>query len=266
MSTTTALSSVASSSVSITASGTTSSVPTTTDATGGDGGRGDTSSSLYLFTFLATLFLLLFVSCAIVLRSFILRRRFRRSMEEAIAAGILFTGPQTGYRKRNIGEKPVMWDVSVAPSGWTWDDMKPVAARSLSNVSPLPPDSAPSDVPNNNEISPIRSAAVFNRALRPFLRRNSSAATFPAPSSPTQPASPRSPTGVEPASPNPTAQTSQVQVSVLIQMPSPHRPHASSSTAKGKERSSTGGDWDDEEFPDVVIGVAEEPCRGQLEQ
>jgi hypothetical protein len=75
------------------------------------------------FTFLATLFLLLFVSSAIILRSFILRRRFRRRIEEAILAGVI-PPPQTGRvnRRRVIGEKPKLWEARVCPaSGDRWD-------------------------------------------------------------------------------------------------------------------------------------------------
>lgn len=75
------------------------------------------------FTFLATLFLLLFVSSAIILRSFILRRRFRRRIEEAILAGVI-PPPQTGRvsRRRVIGEKPKLWEARVFPaSNDRWD-------------------------------------------------------------------------------------------------------------------------------------------------
>ncbi|KAG9088726.1 hypothetical protein FRC06_001903 [Ceratobasidium sp. 370] len=64
--------------------------PTSTDSSGGNAlgsGSGTVNSTLYLFTFLTTLLLLLAVSCGIVIRSFVLRRRFHRRVEEAIAAG-----------------------------------------------------------------------------------------------------------------------------------------------------------------------------------
>ncbi|TFK52541.1 hypothetical protein OE88DRAFT_1734515 [Heliocybe sulcata] len=261
MSTTEVPSSALPSSSSSSSSGTASPYPSETYSGSTDTTGHDTSSSLYLFTFLATLFLLLFVSCAIVLRSFILRRRFRRSMEEAIAAGIIFPGPQTpGYRKRNFGEKPVMWDVSVTSSGWTWGAMKPVSATTLSDQAQL--HSELHDAASGADASRPRTNSILNRTLRPFIRRNDSAATFPSPRSATFPAGSGEPgTPTSPA----TAQASQVQVSVLIQMPSPHSSQSGLLSGKGKGRGSSGGDWEDEEFPDVVIGVAAEPCRGQLD-
>ena len=84
-------------------------------------------------TFLATLFVLLFVSCAIVLRSFVLRRRFRQQLEEQIAAGILPPEALWNYRKRDFGEKPKLYDVGVFPSAqvesWTSISVSAAFAR-----------------------------------------------------------------------------------------------------------------------------------------
>jgi hypothetical protein len=77
------------------------------------------------FTFLATLFLLLFVSSAIILRSFILRRRFRQRIEEAILAGVIVPNP-TGRvsRRRALGEKPKLWETYVFPAdNDRWDSI-----------------------------------------------------------------------------------------------------------------------------------------------
>lgn len=74
-------------------------------------------------TFLATLFLLLFVSCAIVLRSYVLRRRFQRRLDEAMAAGILLAPRAQGSRKRRFGTKPKFFDAWIAEGGETWDGM-----------------------------------------------------------------------------------------------------------------------------------------------
>jgi hypothetical protein len=57
------------------------------------------------------------VSSAIILRSFILRRRFRRRIEEAILAGVI-PPPHTARvsRRRAIGEKPKLWEARVYPA------------------------------------------------------------------------------------------------------------------------------------------------------
>lgn len=57
------------------------------------------------------------MSSAIILRSFILRRRFRRRIEEAILAGVI-PPPHTARvsRRRAIGEKPKLWEARVYPA------------------------------------------------------------------------------------------------------------------------------------------------------
>ena len=77
------------------------------------------------FTFLATLLLLLAVSCAIVIRSLVLRRRFRRRVQEALANGVILPSPPGGLAgammfgnsrpRRDFGEKPTMWERWLAP-------------------------------------------------------------------------------------------------------------------------------------------------------
>ena len=64
---------------------------------------------------MATLFVLLIVSSAIVMRSFFIRRRFRREIEHALAAGNIIIPPTAGAgtRRRPLGEKPKLWDTSV---------------------------------------------------------------------------------------------------------------------------------------------------------
>ena len=80
-------------------------------------------SWVFRFTFLATLFLLLAISSAIIMRGIFLRRRFRRRLEEAIAAGVLLSptddgpggfGRGTGAGRRKL-KRPTLFDVSVLP-------------------------------------------------------------------------------------------------------------------------------------------------------
>ncbi|KAH9891637.1 hypothetical protein C8Q73DRAFT_791989 [Cubamyces lactineus] len=78
--------------------------------------------ALVRFTFLATLFLLLAISSAIIMRGIFLRRRFRRRLEEAIAAGVLLSpiddGPggagRSGGGRRKL-KRPTLFDVTVLP-------------------------------------------------------------------------------------------------------------------------------------------------------
>lgn len=57
--------------------------------------------------------LLLGVSIAIIIRSLILRRRFRQRVQEAIANGVLIPGLMTEPLQRELGEKPKMWNVWI---------------------------------------------------------------------------------------------------------------------------------------------------------
>ncbi|TFY83173.1 hypothetical protein EWM64_g842 [Hericium alpestre] len=208
--------------------------PTETPARGGGN-----SSSLYLFTFLATLFLLLTVSAAIILRSFIVRRRFRRRVEEAILAGEI--PPQasgTLGRRQNFGEKPTIWDSWVQPAGGEvdWANIMPVSLL-------------PGDSPGSGQTKSIYPTVVQAPTEQP---RSSPA---PAPEeSPSQP-----PQQDEFTIP------SDMQVSVLIAMPDARRScmggMGGSKDLKGKERSLYSEDFEDEELPDMVIGVAELPYR-----
>ncbi|KAL6299818.1 hypothetical protein BKA93DRAFT_804573 [Sparassis latifolia] len=107
------------------------------------------SASLYLYTFLATLILLLSVSGAIVVRSYLMRRRQRIMIEEAIRNGTYI--PPARY-PRPLGAKPVLHDVylrfdtatdekggAAGPSyggrSW-WQWMMPVAATLWSTGAP----------------------------------------------------------------------------------------------------------------------------------
>lgn len=60
-----------------------------------------------------TLLLLLGVSCAIIVRSLVLRRRFRRRVQEAIANGVYVPGMMGESHRRDIGEKPTMWEAWI---------------------------------------------------------------------------------------------------------------------------------------------------------
>ncbi|KAF7354706.1 hypothetical protein MSAN_01384300 [Mycena sanguinolenta] len=99
---------------------------------GGGGGGGGIQSSLYLYTFLATLILLLSVSSAIVIRSLLLRRRHRRMVAEAIANGTWI--PPARRVKVDLRKKPRLRDAWVEPpllrgeKEIDWDAIMPFAA------------------------------------------------------------------------------------------------------------------------------------------
>jgi hypothetical protein len=83
-----------------------------------NGGGLATSASLYLYTFLATLVLLLSVSGAIVIRSFVLRRRHRRMVEEAIRNGTWVPpAPPTRPVRVDLSKKPKMWEAFIDGKG-----------------------------------------------------------------------------------------------------------------------------------------------------
>lgn len=70
-------------------------------------------------TLVATLVLLLAVSSAIVVRSLILRRRHQRLVEEAIRTGTWLPNrfdSAAGRRRRDIGQKPKLWEAWLHPS------------------------------------------------------------------------------------------------------------------------------------------------------
>lgn len=102
---------------SITASSVSSSAPTESSSPGqavepsGPPPLLSSQASLYLYTFLVTLVLLLSVSGAIVIRSLFLRRRHRLLVEEAIRNGTYV--PPSVRAKRLLGQKPVIHDAYV---------------------------------------------------------------------------------------------------------------------------------------------------------
>lgn len=76
---------------------------------------GTNNTNLYLVTFVATLFLLLFVSCGIVLRSYILRRRYQRQINFALANGAVITPRAPGSRRKRLGVRPRLYETWIAP-------------------------------------------------------------------------------------------------------------------------------------------------------
>jgi len=256
---------------------------------------GGPSSSLYLFTFLATLFLLLFVSSAIILRSFVLRRRFRRRIEEAILAGVI-APHQIGRttRRRAIGEKPKLWEARVFPaSDDGWDAIIPVSAQPASTPgeppNPRTDTIADADVGGGGERRATAAEAVPalvplpmhhdrppspRRRLwlrNPFSRRQQGAppslnTPLPPISQPTLTEDSTGQLEKQNALPSSTRHD-RLEVTVLITMPNPRRPHPDglvfTGPTKGKERS-LDLDYDDDDLPDMVLGMTELHCTDTI--
>ena len=81
------------------------------------------------FTFLATILILVLLSSSLVLRSYILRRRYRRRFQQALADGLFVDLDRStlneagqfdplGFRRstRQLGPKPVVWDTWTHPA------------------------------------------------------------------------------------------------------------------------------------------------------
>ncbi|KAJ8080636.1 hypothetical protein PM082_017470 [Marasmius tenuissimus] len=90
---------------------------------------GSNSSNLYLFTFVATLFVLLMISSTIIFRSYILRRRYQRRLQEALAAGVILAPREQGSRRKRFRTRPKFYDVWFDTAGDTWEELMPVSVQ-----------------------------------------------------------------------------------------------------------------------------------------
>lgn len=103
------------------------------------------------FTFLATILILVLLSGSLVLRSYILRRRYRQRFQQALADGLFvdldrstFNGEGQldhlgGFRRptRRPGPKPVLWDnwIHRADKDDTWTSITVSCPTSLLHLS-----------------------------------------------------------------------------------------------------------------------------------
>jgi hypothetical protein len=209
-----------------------------------------------LFTFLATLFLLLFVSSAIILRSFILRRRFRRSIEEALLAGVIVPNQPGGRvsRRRALGEKPKLWETRVFPADDDgWDSIVPVSALPKGSEPPNKEDSetsapAPLPRPISYFSQPARPPPLYRRLFHNPFSRHAGSLTHLHDMSTAAPSSPGESASEQGAPPH----HDRMEVTVLIAMPDPRRPHPSAGFPKGKDF-----DYDEDDLPEMVLGMVE---------
>lgn len=199
------------------------------------------SASLYLYTFLATLVLLLVVSAAIVVRSLMLRRRHRVMIEEAIRNGTL--PPPFGYQRPRVdlSKKPKMWNawIETAPEPpktggrsrekeWYWDMIKPFSA-----ISTLPPPLPPNGTAGNGD----------DRNRRPSMMDTLRHASLFAARLPTNDSATPSTTQLASASAalaNLDSGNVSLKVAVLIAMP---RKPPSSSSSSDKSHSTARSPW-----------------------
>ncbi|KAG2145828.1 hypothetical protein DEU56DRAFT_788280 [Suillus clintonianus] len=228
--------------------------PTTSQTSGAGGNQQpSTSTTLYLFTFLATLFVLLLISASIIFRSFLVRRRFRRRVEDALAQGAFFDLPPSalGLTSRFIGEKPSVHEAWVEQDllqeKAQWHAIMPVTALLTHRVEPAAESRLPHEAPQQQRPS----------FLARFKRHSVSPDSHPA-------------TIIRDC----TSPDDTVSVCVLITMPHPDSPmrfkHSSEYPAKSQlidgkypNLGVTAGRASDEEgVPNVVFGVAELPVVG----
>ncbi|KAG2153054.1 uncharacterized protein EDB93DRAFT_1136325 [Suillus bovinus] len=210
----------------------------------------DTSTTLYLFTFLATLFVLLLISASIIFRSFLIRRRFRRRVEDALAQGVYIDLQPSvlGLTSRYIGEKPSVHEAWVKQDALQeksqWQAIMPVTALLTHRVEPT----ADSRLPH--ECSQQQRPSFLAR----FKRHTTSPDSHPATILQHSPSSDDS-----------------VSVCVLITMPDPLCPIHLKDPPEDSTKSqlidpnlgvTTGRASDEEGVPNVVFGIAELPVLG----
>ncbi len=195
-----------------------------------------------LVTFLATLFLLLFVSAAIVLRSFLLRRRYHQRLDAAFAAGLFLAPRAQGSRRRRFGHRPALRSAWIAPGGPSW------ASTTVSTLS----------FPPSHQLTPQQPLAAQPVFVKRRIRSRAPASD-PAPApTPTTPLSRLAARMLEPSpafAPEPAPapapafkiRVEMLQVAVLIAMPTLRR--------SPKEIDDDDDDDDDERLPELVMGV-----------
>ncbi|KAF9533282.1 hypothetical protein CPB83DRAFT_890380 [Crepidotus variabilis] len=235
-----------------------------------DGHPPGSSNNLYLVTFLATLFLLLFVSCAIVLRSYIFRRRYQRRLEEAMAAGMLLAPRAQGSKRKRFGSKPKMFDAWLTDGGEIWDEMTPLAAQSVFVKRKYKEGTGPKAAgdgqlsPGFVEIMPNapppRPTAPLHSGVRTLLQRFR---RQPDPPTPTlepdgvdlEGAGTSAPTTTTTAPGSYKVRVEMLQVSVLVAMPSPTRRRRKNRIADSKQSFDDIEEDGEEPLPDIAFGI-----------
>ncbi|KZP20565.1 hypothetical protein FIBSPDRAFT_891880 [Athelia psychrophila] len=224
---------------------------TSTSSGGGGGGSSGLGGSSSLYR----------VSGAIVIRSYVLRRRHQAIVEEAIRNGTWVPPPFASGRRggrRDVGEKPKMWDAWVGKdrevmdvdsdaghgaSIGGWGDLLPISATYLNQRPSRSRTTTAESTSARGHASPYRRTRNF------FPWRSEHARADATPSEPPSPTTPAAATPAASALNLPTATTPippTLRLTVLIAMPAPPIQHQHQSHL------------DDEEGPPVVeLGVVD---------
>ncbi|KAH9061856.1 hypothetical protein EDB87DRAFT_1682514 [Lactarius vividus] len=208
-------------------------------------------TSLYLYTFLATLSLLFVIFGALVARSVHLRRRRNAVILASIAAGTYVPPPQNSKRRDDpLAPKPMLWEVHITPGSLPhdpekgWAGILPVAGGTLVPVTQQTPG------PLRGSVGSLHTSWSARRLLRvPFLgrRRQSTGPPttpdLPSRAPPTITAGLASSLELPVSSPlSPRLPSEPVRLAVLISMPT--------RTARGRAEHENGG------TPVVEFGLA----------
>ncbi|GJJ15193.1 hypothetical protein Clacol_009469 [Clathrus columnatus] len=212
------------------------------------GGRGPPNSSL-LFGFLVSFLALfiVFMVCGLGSRHYVdLRRRERRLQENP---------PEDSFEEL---PPPELWDVSVAPGESEWKVMMPLSVEIQRDEKP----ESPEDTLRSQQLSyysqlsfadrVFYSCGEFTRRLwislrDPPARRFDIEASIPSPFT-------------LPIKPQMTSNEVDLQISVIVAMPSPHRRRhrndsVTSETIKNNDKVDNIDEFQEDGLPDVTIGV-----------
>ncbi|KAL0069725.1 hypothetical protein AAF712_002994 [Marasmius tenuissimus] len=237
---------------------------------------------MHSFTFVATLFVLLMISSTIIFRSYILRRRYQRRLQEALAAGVILAPREQGSRRKRFRTRPKFYDVWFDTAGDTWEELMPVSVQPVKTKRRRKHTTTPVKVepePQPKISERVLSALSMGRH-RAFRSSPGSGSTSPtAPDQEAAQTAP-SPAGIEPPTtadvtspvspdpekerPPPSLLNMQLQVAVLVQMPSPHR-RAQQRPSDIDSNNNTNiipvNREEDMPLPELVFGVTRLACK-----
>ncbi|KAJ3868828.1 hypothetical protein EV359DRAFT_77346 [Lentinula novae-zelandiae] len=235
----------------------TSSVSSSTETASTSQGPSTTSQgNLYLFTFLSTLLASFDPFNASTRRSslsFVLRRRYQRRLAEALAVGAVLAPRVQGSRKKRFRTRPKFYDTWISDAEKTsiWADLMPVSVlpvKTKRKVKETEPIKTQYDTRTETLLQRLFASHFLLRNSRP----GSGSRTPTSDSDSSNPPSPGSSGLVVPQEKpyplsTPSPQKNLVQVTVLVEMPSPRRLSAIPSQ--------------EEQIPEVVFGVTRLHCR-----